>query len=208
MTITTLIFDFGGVLIDLKREACIEAFDKLGIAGLSEQLNNYVQSGIFLQLETGQITAAEFRNEIRKLSSTPLTDEQIDSAWHAFLIQIPDEKLHKLVELRKKYRVVMLSNTNPIHFEHCLKTHFRKLGGALDDYFDYCYLSYKMGCAKPNPEIFHQLLATEGVQGHACLFFDDGEANIKTAKELGIHTYLVERGEWMHCFDAENNLIG
>ena len=114
--ITTLIFDFGGVLIDLDINQCILNFNRLGLENVEQYLNNFAQSGFFMQLEKGQISAAEFRNEIRKLTPNKLTDTQIDEAWCSFLLEIPEEKLEMLIELRKKFRVVLLSNTNIIHF--------------------------------------------------------------------------------------------
>ena len=110
-SISTLIFDFGGVLINLKREAAIDAFRQLGLDTADQLLDNYVQSGIFMQLENGSLSAADFRNEVRKLTAPTVTDEQIDQALYAFLLDIPTEKLELLLALRRKFRVVMLSNT-------------------------------------------------------------------------------------------------
>ena len=85
-SISTLIFDFGGVLINLKREAAIEAFRQLGLDTADQLLDNYVQSGIFMQLENGSLSAADFRDEVRKLTAPTVTDEQIDQALYAFLL--------------------------------------------------------------------------------------------------------------------------
>ena len=79
-SISTLIFDFGGVLINLKREAAIDAFRQLGLDTADQLLDNYVQSGIFMQLENGSLSAADFRDEVRKLTATTVTDEQIEQA--------------------------------------------------------------------------------------------------------------------------------
>ena len=79
-SISTLIFDFGGVLINLKREAAIDAFRELGLDTADQLLDNYVQSGIFMQLENGSLSAADFRDEVRKLTASTVTDEQIDQA--------------------------------------------------------------------------------------------------------------------------------
>lgn len=202
MPITTLIFDFGGVLINLDREACVRRYEELGIHNANDLLNNYVQSGIFLQLEQGLISPATFHNELRKVSGTAISDEDIDEALGRFLLDIPAEKLEMLLQLRRHYRVLMLSNTNAIHFPVCVNTHFHYNGHRIEDFFDRCYLSYEMKMSKPNADIFEELLRQEGLKAEECFFLDDGPANIETAKKLGFQTYLVENGQWMQQFET------
>lgn len=201
-SISTLIFDFGGVLINLKREAAIDAFRKLGLDTADQLLDNYVQSGIFMQLENGSLSAADFRDEVRKLTAPTVTDEQIDQALYAFLLDIPAEKLELLLALRRKFRVVMLSNTNPIHFPWCTATKFTYKGHQLGDFFDACYLSYELKCSKPDAEIFHKLLSAEGVAPESCLFFDDGIQNIQAAQALHFQTVLVKPNEDLRPYFA------
>ena len=193
--ITTLIFDFGGVLIDLDINQCILNFNRLGLENVEQYLNNFAQSGFFMQLEKGQISAVEFRNEIRKLTPNELTDAQIDEAWCSFLLEVPEEKLEMLIELRKKFRVLLLSNTNIIHFPNSEKLLFTNKGRQLSEYFDKCYLSYEMKMAKPDLQIFKNILASENVQPNECLFLDDGLKNTLQAQKLGIQTYLVSEHE-------------
>ena len=193
--ITTLIFDFGGVLIDLDINQCILNFKQLGLENVEQYLNNFAQSGFFMQLEKGQISAVEFRNEIRKLTPNELTDAQIDEAWCSFLLEVPEEKLEMLIELRKKFRVLLLSNTNIIHFPNSEKLLFTNKGRQLSEYFDKCYLSYEMKMAKPDLQIFKNILASENVQPNECLFLDDGLKNTLQAQKLGIQTYLVNEHE-------------
>ena len=193
--ITTLIFDLGGVLCDLDIDRCILNFKQLGLENFEHYLNNFGQSGFFMQLEKGLITAAEFRNEVRTLTSKPLTDEQINEAWNSFLVGIPTKKLDLIIELRKKFRVVLLSNTNIIHFPDTVARFFNFNGMSTSDYFDKCYLSYEMKMAKPDEEIFNALLEAEQVSANECLFLDDGQKNIEQAAKSGIQTYLVKAGE-------------
>jgi putative hydrolase of the HAD superfamily len=193
--ITTIIFDLGGVLCDLDIDRCILNFKQLGLENFEHYLNNFGQSGFFMQLEKGLITAAEFSNEVRKLTSKPLTDEQINEAWNSFLVGIPTKKLDLIIELRKKFRVVLLSNTNIIHFPDTVARFFNFNGMSTSDYFDKCYLSYEMKMAKPDEEIFNALLNAEQVSANECLFLDDGVKNIEQAQKLGIQSYLVKVGE-------------
>jgi putative hydrolase of the HAD superfamily len=193
--ITTLIFDFGGVLINLDIKRCILNFKRLGLENFEQYLNNFAQAGFFMEFEKGQITAVEFRNEIRKLTTKTLTDAQIDEAWCSFLLEIPTEKLEMLLELRKKFRILLLSNTNIIHFPNSETLLYTQNGMKMSDYFDRCYLSYEMKMAKPDKEIFENILATENVQANECLFLDDGLKNTEEAQKLGIQTYLVSERE-------------
>ena len=193
--ISTIIFDLGGVLCDLDIDRCIMNFKQLGLENFEHYLNNFGQSGVFMQLEKGLITADAFRNEVRKLTSKLLTDEQINDAWNSFLIGIPAEKLDILLKLRKKFRVIMLSNTNIIHFPDTVTRYFNYKEKKLTDFFDRCYLSYEMKMAKPDAEIFLKLLEDEQVQANQCLFLDDGAKNINQAQMLGLQTYLVVPNE-------------
>ena len=193
--ISTFIFDLGGVIVDLDLPKCIQNFKELGLENIEQYLSNFGQKDFFMQFEKGQIGIPAFRNEIRKLAGIELTDAQIDKAWCSFLTQIPVEKLHLLSELKKKYRLLLLSNTNPLHIETAVAAEFSKTGKTMQDFFDKCYLSYEMGMVKPDVEIFEALLTDAQVKAEECLFLDDGKKNIDTAAALGIQTYWVKPNE-------------
>ena len=193
--ISTLIFDLGGVIVDLDLAKCIQNFKELGLENIEQYLSNFGQKDFFMQFEKGQIGIPAFRNEIRKLAGTELSDVQIDKAWCSFLTQIPVEKLHLLSELKKKYRLLLLSNTNPLHIETAVAAEFSKTGKTMQDFFDKCYLSYEMGMVNPDVEIFEALLTDAQVKAEECLFLDDGKKNIDTAAALGIQTYWVKPDE-------------
>ena len=193
--ISTLIFDFGGVLIDLDMNQSILNFKKLGVENVENYLSNFGQSGFFMQLEKGKISAEEFRSEIRKMTTNTITDKEIDDAWNAFLVRIPSEKLDIVYQLRKKFRVIMLSNTNAIHFPYAEQTFFSYKNRGIDEYFDKCYRSYDMKIAKPDAEIFEAILNQEQVAPNQCLLLDDGPKNIEQAQKLGFQTYFVDPKE-------------
>lgn len=201
--IKAILFDFGGVLVNLDKQACLDAFAAKGITNVSEHISNYSQSGLFLKLERGEISADEFRNELRSSNQLDLSDEEIDAAWNAFLLDIPQYKLDLLYQLRERFRILMLSNTNVIHFEQKAMSEFSKAGKELNDYFHTCYLSYEIGMVKPNEDIFHHILAAENFAPHEILFLDDGVKNIEVAKALGFKTYLVkEREDFSSIFNS------
>jgi putative hydrolase of the HAD superfamily len=202
--IKVIIFDFGGVLINLNRQAAVDKLVALGVHDADSLLNNYVQSGLFLDLESGAVTPAEFRNKLRTdYALQHITDEQINEAFLAFLLDVPEHKLQLLRQLKSSahnadgepVRIVMLSNTNGIHFPYCIKKHFEYDGYKMSDYFDALYLSYEMKASKPDEEIFLKLLEAERVRPEECFFLDDGPRNIDTAKRLGFQTHLVESSD-------------
>ncbi|MDR1729116.1 MAG: HAD family phosphatase [Prevotellaceae bacterium] len=194
--IKNIFFDLGGVLINLDKERCLIEFQQLGIQKIEEQIGHSFKSGLFLRLEEGAITPAEFRNEIRKMSDQRVTDNEIDYAWNCFLLDISPAKLEFLLKLRKDYRVFMLSNTNQIHFERIKTRHFiDKNGHSIDDYFEKCYLSYELHLSKPGKEIFEAVIADSGVAPLESLFLDDNRQNIETAQSLGFRTCCISENE-------------
>lgn len=199
--VRNLLFDLGGVIMNLRRENCVEALEQLGLKEADEMLGLYCQTGPFMQLEEGKITPAEFRTEIRRRIGCEVSDAEMDDAFNRFLLGIPVERLRALESLRKQYKIYMLSNTNAIMFDSKIKTDFQIDGKNREDYFDGMCLSYEEGCAKPDPQIFHNVLDKFGIKAEETLFFDDSQANLEAAARLGFRTWLVEPGtEFMEAF--------
>lgn len=190
--IKTLIFDLGGVLVSLDKERCLNAFSSsLKFHNFGDYLNPYAQSGFFAKFENGDISSAEFRDIIREHSEAEsLSDEQIDNALCQFLTRVEPYKIDLLLELKKRYRLLLLSNNNAIAWEGC-KVLFKEAGGVdIEDVFDKLYLSYQMNLSKPGKEIFKEVLTQEGILPSESLFIDDAPKNIETAHELGFRVLL------------------
>ena len=199
--IKNLIIDFGGVLIDLDRQRCIENFAKLGMSNVEAMLDVCHQQGFFLQHEKGLITSAEFRNAIREQIGKVVTDARIDAAWNSFLGSIPTYKLDLLLKLREKYVVYLLSNTNEIHWKWSCKHAFHYKAFRVEDYFERIFLSYEMKMVKPDVAIFEKLLEETGIDPKETFFIDDSTENCRVAETLGISTYKPKACEdWSHLF--------
>lgn len=197
--IKNILFDLGGVLIDLNKQACVDAFAAIGYPQAGQMLNDYVQSGIFLDLEEGRISPETFYQAI--MAEAPVTRQMIDQAFFKFLEGIPQYKMEMLLELKKKYNVLMLSNTNHIMFTWLRNAYFGSNGHTINDYFDKLFLSYEMGVAKPNPEIFRQIIEEHGVVPSETFFLDDGIRNIEAANKFGFKTYFVKpKEDFRHLF--------
>ncbi|MCD8292810.1 MAG: HAD family phosphatase [Prevotellaceae bacterium] len=193
--IKNLVFDFGGVIVDISRERAVEAFYRLGLKDADKRLDKYHQTGIFQELEEGKLSADEFRVELGKLCGHTLTGEEVRQGWLGFMLQVDMVRLEFLERLRPAYRLLLLSNTNPYIMSWARSEAFTPVGKPLDAYFDGLYLSYKTGCMKPSLAIFNYMLAHEGIRPEETLFVDDGRRNVEAAEALGLHTLLAVNGE-------------
>ena len=193
--IRNIVFDLGGVLVDLDFKAAINGLQEAGFANVKEQLLAFDRGGIFQKFEVGEITADEFRTAIRENSTVTLTDEEVDGLWNAMLLEIPREKLELILHLRGKYMVYLLSNTNSIHWDYVCKNAFNYRGFRVEDYFEETFLSYEMHLAKPDKAIFEKVLSDANLLAEETLFIDDSEANCKAAQEVGIHARHYHVGD-------------
>lgn len=195
--IKNIVFDFGGVIVDIDRDKAVQAFIKLGLADADTRLDKYHQTGIFQELEEGKLSADEFRQELGKLCGRELTMEETRHAWLGFFNEVDLRKLDYIQELRKKYHLYLLSNTNPFVMSWACSPEFSSKSIPLNDYCDRLYLSYQVGYTKPAPQIFDFMIKDANLIPSETLFVDDGASNIKIGKELGFNTFQPENGaDW------------
>lgn len=201
--IKNLLFDLGGVIMDIRRENCVEAFERLGMKDADSFLGVYAQSGPFEAIENGSATPGEFRTQVRRvIGRDDITDEQIDTAFQKFLLGIPPERLKHLDELHKRFRIYMLSNTNPIMWHGDIARYFARSGHPVEYYFDGVLRSYKAGVMKPKPEIFLMARDIFGIKPEETIFLDDSQSNCDAAAALGFKTICVKPGtEFMDLLD-------
>jgi putative hydrolase of the HAD superfamily len=191
--IKNIVFDFGGVIVELNRPAAVKRFKEMGIDGIEEMLDPYRQKGLFRQIEDGSLAREDFYREIRKLTGKNIADKDIDQGFHDFLMPVEQEKLDYIQELRKKYKVILLSNTNDITMSWSRSDKFSPAGKPLDYYFDKLFLSYQLNCMKPDIEIFQIMINLSGINPEETLFIDDSEANIAAGNTLGFKTFLFKK---------------
>lgn len=199
--IKNIIFDFGGVLVDLDKPRCIEAFNRIGFPQAATLVDSYYQQGIFCLLETGKITPDAFCNEVRAMTGNTASDKEIWNAWNLLLAGIPAYRLEALLELGKHYTLYLLSNTNQIHWEYSAEHHFKYQGHTVNDYFKQIFLSYEMHMAKPDTAIFTEVIKQSGVDLTETLFIDDSHANCEAARSVGLNSYhLKPEEDWRNLF--------
>lgn len=202
--IKDLVFDFGGVLTTIDTERALQKFRELGVPAPEEYINSYCQKGPFFELENGDIDADEFCKRLGVICGREVTFKQAKDAWLGFLVEIHVHLLEYLQTLRGKYRLSVLSNTNPFIQSWALTPDFTPGGKSLADYFDNLFFSYRMRCSKPSSEIYLRMLDDGNMKADETLFVDDGAANIEAAEKVGIRVLQVENGsDWRSALETE-----
>ena len=191
--IKNIIFDLGGVIINIDYNKSIHELLKYSKTGSAMEFTQKAQSELFDLYETGNSTCEQFRNSLRTAYNLEATDEEIDAAWNAMLLDIPKERLDLLQELGKKYRIFLLSNTNAIHLKKFneIVAHSFTIP-SLDSLFEQTYYSHLVGKRKPDAAIFEQILAENKLSKEGTLFIDDSLQHIKSADSLGINTLHLQ----------------
>ena len=193
--IKDIVFDFGGVLTTIDTNRALQKFRDLGIEEPEQYINSYCQKGPFFELENGDIDACEFCRKLGRLCGREITFDQAKDAWLGFLTEIHTDLLDYLQTLRGKYRLSVLSNTNPFIQSWALTKEFTPCGKSLADYFDNLFFSYRMRCSKPSENIYCKMLEEGKMNANETLFVDDGAKNIEAAAKVGIKTLHVANGE-------------
>lgn len=189
--IKNLLFDLGGVIMDIEKERCVAAFEELGLRDARSYFGDFSQQGPFMRLEQGTISPDEFHAALRTGLPEGVSDEAIDRAFCKFLIGIPAHRLDELRRLRRSYRVYMLSNTNPIMWKSKICDDFGQQGLTREDYFDGIVTSFEAKALKPDRAIFDYACRKLGIRPEETLFIDDSQANLDAAAALGFRTALA-----------------
>lgn len=207
--IKNIIFDYGNVifLIDFKRTQ--HTFTELGIANVEQFFAHTGHDPLFNDFEQGLITAAEFRDGLRRITGkSNLTDTQIDDAWNTLLIGVPPVNHEILLKVKEKYRSFLLSNNNEIHYSWIMKYLQREFNiSSNNSFFEKDYYSHLMKMRKPHPDIFKLVIKENNLIPFETLFIDDSPQHIKTANELGLRTHLLTAPETLESFMYGSGLI-
>jgi putative hydrolase of the HAD superfamily len=195
-TFDTIIFDLGGVVINLDYQKTTRAFEALGLENFGEMYSQATQSGLFDDFEKGKSSVPYFLNKLIDFLPTGTTANQVVEAWNAMILDFPKENLTLLEELKSSHRTFLLSNTNEIHIQK-VHQHLQLVSPhkTLDPYFEKVYFSSDVKMRKPDEEIFEFVLKENNLNPATTLFIDDTEQHILGAKKLGIQTYHIRKGE-------------
>lgn len=194
--IKNIIFDLGGVLLNLDYALTTKAFQKIapGFGAFDAIYADQKDKKLFEDFETGAISAQPFREGIRSLLQNNVDDNTIDDAWNAMLLDFPIERLRLLENLRLKYRLFLLSNTNEIHLRAVNEILNKTFGlKDLSGIFEKEYYSHKIGMRKPNKEIFQLVISENKQDPSETLFIDDSAQHIEGGKSIGLQTFLMKK---------------
>jgi FMN phosphatase YigB (HAD superfamily) len=192
-----IIFDLGGVLLNIDYALTEKAFIDLGVTNFHELYSQAAQTELFDKWETGQVTEDEFVTAIQGMASIPLTAGQIKTAWNAMLLDFPLRRLQILQQLHLYYDLVLLSNTNALHEQAFNKILMDSRSMNIAAFFDKVYFSHKIGMRKPSVEIFTRILDENGFLPEHTLFLDDSIQHIYGARQAGITAIHMEKGMTM-----------
>ena len=193
--IKNIIFDLGGVLININYKLTEQAFVQLGIANFGEIYSQLKQTTVFDDFEKGLIEPTDFIKVLQAQSAVAISDAQVIDAWNAMLLDFPLRRLQIMQQLRLHYNLFLLSNTNMIHEEAFNKILMQDHGMPnLGVFFDRVYLSHRLGLRKPMPQIFTKVLSDNGLLARETLFIDDSIQHIDGAKTVGIETIHLAPG--------------
>lgn len=192
-----VIFDLGGVLLDIDYTATLKALSGLGVRNVEQMYTQAAQTDLFDRLDVGAISPDEFRAELRKFASKAISDEQLDSAWCAMLGEFRKESCELLLQLKSRYRTFLYSNTNAIHVPVFERMFREQLGtpAEFESCFERCYYSNELGARKPNPDGFLRIMQENSLAPERTLFIDDTLGHIQGAQAVGLRTYHLTKGE-------------
>jgi HAD superfamily hydrolase (TIGR01509 family) len=193
--IKNLVFDLGGVLLNIDYHKTADAFKKLGVHQFDKLYSQAGANELFEALETGKISEADFYTTIQQYCEPDTTQLQIETAWNAMLLNFRRESIQYLEGLKEKYNVFLLSNTNSIHLTAFNKIFQEEIGQhQLDDYFIKAYYSHKIHQRKPYPLTYQFVLNDGGMKAEETMLIDDSIVNIEGAKEAGLQVFHLLAG--------------
>lgn len=187
----TILFDLGGVFLNIDYHKTIQAFEELGMNDFSTHFTQANQKDLFDDIETGRISPMLFVNGLLDHLPEGTSANQVVHAWNAMLLDWPMHRLERVQELRKNHTVLLLSNTNVIHLDAANRKLKEITDRPLTDFFDKVYLSHEIGYRKPNADCFEHVLNDAGKSPEEVVFFDDSIQHIQGAKALGIEAHLL-----------------
>jgi len=194
--IKNIIFDLGGVILDIDENIVYKELEKMGISTL-ELARSKEFMDIMSKFDTGIYTAPTFRKKTKALLGLEkMTDQKFDAIWNSMLLDIPRERIEAIEKVKKHYKIFLMSNSNVIHYDLYVRDLQLRFGyHEFDELFNKSYFSFAEHLEKPDPRFFELILDHEGLLPEETLFIDDTASNIRAAQSLGIHTYHISREE-------------
>lgn len=193
--IKNIIFDLGGVLLNINPKETIDAFARLGMEQLIGDHGLTYDHEIFYLMEQGKITPDEFRTGVRKLLPGQVSDQQIDDAWTAMLLDFPEIRVRLVQNLSERFDVYLFSNTNAIHVAKYHANFRQQHGFEVSTLFKKDFYSNEIGFRKPSPESFEEIIRLSDINPAESIFIDDSQANVDGALSCGLKGFWLQPGQ-------------
>ncbi|MFC0774963.1 HAD family hydrolase [Terrimonas alba] len=195
MAIKNIIFDLGGVILNIDLRKTQDAFTSLGVKNIEEVFRMGHVDSFFKSYEVGAIDDTQFIDSIQKLAGIQVAPEIVVDAWNALLLDFPPERINFLKELKSKYRLYLLSNTSALHHVRFHEMFKQEFGGSLDDLFDKAYYSHLIRLHKPETAAYKLIVDENDLTGDETLFIDDSAANVEGAERAGLKGLHLANGK-------------
>jgi len=193
--IRNIIFDLGNVLLNLDFDRSIKAFNKLGLKQDVIDNMHIHADPVFYELSIGKVSPASFRDRIRKLlQNIKISDQEIDSAWSAMILDVPVQRVEMLLQLKAKYKIYLFSNTNSIHINKISQEFYDQYQFEFSSLFEKVYYSHEIHKYKPDVTSYLKVIELAGINPTESLFIDDLEPNIAGAEKAGLKTFWLKDG--------------
>ena len=197
-----IIFDLGGVILNIDYSLTRQAFEKSGITNFHEMYSQAAADDLFENLETGNVSEEDFYKQFNKRTQIALDKNEIQINWNAMLLSFREKSLEFLESIKSKYKLYLLSNTNHIHLDAFNKIyHTTSRIKPFEEFFDKVYYSCEIGLRKPNSDIYEFVLKENDLEAAKTLFIDDSVQNIDAAKDVGLQTILLKPGMYIEDLD-------
>ena len=187
--IKNIIFDLGGVILNIDYNLTIKEFKKLGINNFENIFSQFKQSNFSDKFETGDISEHEFYKEIKKATNTSFTFNEFKKAWNAMLLDLPKDRIALLKKLSTDYRLFLFSNTNETHY----KKFHENVENDFNEIFEKTYYSHLFGNRKPTVNSFQKIVQENNLKVKETLFIDDSKQHIIGAEKAGIKALLIDK---------------
>ena len=199
--INALLFDLGGVIVDLDYNKTIKAFEAIGLEDAENLYNQFNQSKIFDEFEIGSISREEFIDLLQEKIPQKVSQSKIKEAWNAMILGFEKSKLEQIERYCEKIPCYLLSNTNEIHLEY-IQTLLQEVPFKnLELLFTKCYYSHIIGKRKPHRETFEWVLNDMGSSPEEVLFIEDSPQHIRGAEKAKIKTLHFTNGRRLEDVD-------
>ncbi|HXB44526.1 MAG TPA: HAD family phosphatase [Puia sp.] len=194
--IKNIIFDLGGVIINLDNKRTEDAFVTLGAKNFSQFFGHGFAASFFKEYELGKISDQEFTQNLREMGNLKVPDQEIIKAWNALLLDFPEQRVELIKELRKSYRIFLFSNTNRLHMKRVRKIFQDTFpGDVLERLFEKAYYSHTLGLRKPDIASFRYILEQNKLKGEETMFVDDALINVEGANAAGLKGFYLSPGK-------------